>query len=228
MWLDPIDQYCERLGPGLWAEPLNFLTNAGFLIAAFLLTRPQRGYAGVPRFNALAFLLFAIGVGSGLFHSFANVFTNFCDIIPIALFLFTYLWFFAERVIRLEVIGRVIILVGFLALTVIGSLVSDSARVNGSNQYFGAWVALFGIAAYVAGGAHRQHARYFFAAHLIFTVSLFARSLDMELCASWPRGTHFVWHLLNSVTLYLVLLGYAKILKGAGRLAGPKSAGEEK
>lgn len=25
-----IDIYCERLGPGLWAEPLNALTNAAF------------------------------------------------------------------------------------------------------------------------------------------------------------------------------------------------------
>jgi hypothetical protein len=27
---DPIDAYCERLGPGLWAEPLNALTNLAF------------------------------------------------------------------------------------------------------------------------------------------------------------------------------------------------------
>jgi len=29
-----IDLYCERLGPGLWAELLNALTNLGFLVAA--------------------------------------------------------------------------------------------------------------------------------------------------------------------------------------------------
>jgi len=30
-----IDLYCERLGPGIWAEPINALTNLAFLVAAF-------------------------------------------------------------------------------------------------------------------------------------------------------------------------------------------------
>jgi hypothetical protein len=33
---DPIDAYCERLGPGLWAEPLNALTNLAFIVAALI------------------------------------------------------------------------------------------------------------------------------------------------------------------------------------------------
>ena len=31
---EPIDIYCERVGPGLWAEPVNALTNLSFLAAA--------------------------------------------------------------------------------------------------------------------------------------------------------------------------------------------------
>ena len=30
-----IDLYCERFGPGIWAEPINALTNLAFLVAAF-------------------------------------------------------------------------------------------------------------------------------------------------------------------------------------------------
>ena len=30
-----IDLYCERLSPGIWAEPINALTNLAFLVAAF-------------------------------------------------------------------------------------------------------------------------------------------------------------------------------------------------
>ena len=33
-WLTPIDSYCERLGPGFWAEPLNAAKNGAFLAAA--------------------------------------------------------------------------------------------------------------------------------------------------------------------------------------------------
>jgi hypothetical protein len=33
-WLTPIDNYCERFGPGFWMEPLNAATNGAFLAAA--------------------------------------------------------------------------------------------------------------------------------------------------------------------------------------------------
>jgi hypothetical protein len=33
-WLTPIDNYCERLGPGFRAELLNAATNGAFLAAA--------------------------------------------------------------------------------------------------------------------------------------------------------------------------------------------------
>ncbi len=35
-WLTPICAYCERGDPGFWAEPVNALSNAAFLIAAGL------------------------------------------------------------------------------------------------------------------------------------------------------------------------------------------------
>ena len=31
-----IDNYCERLDPGFWAEPLNAVTNAAFVIGAMI------------------------------------------------------------------------------------------------------------------------------------------------------------------------------------------------
>ena len=37
-----VDLYCERLGPGLLAEPLNAITNLAFFIAAWLLWRQSR------------------------------------------------------------------------------------------------------------------------------------------------------------------------------------------
>ncbi|MFY8112638.1 MAG: hypothetical protein ACOVOC_00400, partial [Rhabdaerophilum sp.] len=58
--------YCERLGsPAFWAEPLNALTNAGFVLAAgmaFWLWRQRH-----PRDVAalvLILLMVAIGIGS--------------------------------------------------------------------------------------------------------------------------------------------------------------------
>ena len=33
--------------------------------------------------------------------------------------------------------------------------------------------------------------------------SILFRSVDQTLCETWPLGTHFVWHCLNAVVLYL-------------------------
>lgn len=39
----------------------------------------------------------------------------------------------------------------------------------------------------------------------VFVVSLGLRSVDMELCDAFPMGTHFMWHSLNGVFLYLLV-----------------------
>jgi hypothetical protein len=39
----------------------------------------------------------------------------------------------------------------------------------------------------------------------LFVVALSLRTLDMHLCPSFPLGTHFLWHLLNALLLYLLL-----------------------
>lgn len=38
-----------------------------------------------------------------------------------------------------------------------------------------------------------------------FFVSLAFRTLDQWLCPCLPIGTHFLWHLLNGVLLYLTM-----------------------
>ena len=38
-WAENIDLYCERTGPGLWAEPLNALSNLAFIAVAVILWR---------------------------------------------------------------------------------------------------------------------------------------------------------------------------------------------
>ena len=92
-WTAQLDGYCERLGPGLWAEPWNLVTNAGFLVAAILMARRCRGMAGG---EALALILFVIGIGSALFHSYATGWAMLADTGPIGIFILAYL-FLASR-----------------------------------------------------------------------------------------------------------------------------------
>src|SRR3546814_4103286 len=86
---DFIDLYCERVGPGLWAEPLNLVTNLAFILAGVLLVvalrRAEPAVRRDPAIIGLAVLVLVVGIGSGLFHSFATRWAALADVIPIAL-----------------------------------------------------------------------------------------------------------------------------------------------
>src|SRR3546814_8100939 len=80
---DFIDLYCERVGPGLWAEPLNLVTNLAFILAGVLLVvalrRAEPAVRRDPAIIGLAVLVLVVGIGSGLFHSFATRWAALAD-----------------------------------------------------------------------------------------------------------------------------------------------------
>jgi len=98
-WTAPIDIYCERLGPGFWAEPVNALTNAAFVIAALVAAVAARR-AGLRQRALWALIVLAglIGVGSFLFHTFATPWAALSDVVPIWSFVALYLVTFATQV----------------------------------------------------------------------------------------------------------------------------------
>ena len=64
-WTQPIDAYCERLGAGFWAEPLNAVSNLAFLVAAAAGIALWRRAGGSDRpVLLLAGLVAIIGIGS--------------------------------------------------------------------------------------------------------------------------------------------------------------------
>ena len=82
-----IDIYCERIGPGLWAEPLNALTNLAFFAAAWGSWRfIQHDTHRSPGIGVLVIFIVSIGIGSTLFHTFATTWARFLDVLPILLF----------------------------------------------------------------------------------------------------------------------------------------------
>src|SRR4028119_1789482 len=93
--MERIDAYCERLGPGLWAEPVNALTNAAFLVAAVLM---WRRWPGEPLARALSAVLFLIGLGSFWFHTLATPWAAAADTLPILLYILLYVFAAHRRV----------------------------------------------------------------------------------------------------------------------------------
>lgn len=206
-----LDIYCERTGPAFWAEPVNALTNLAFLVAAWAAWRLYRREShplGPQAWDLLALLalLVTIGIGSGLWHTFATPWAQAADRIPILIFMHLFLASFAWRILGLTAAGVAGVVVGFAGLTVTNAVILPPEALNGSIAYLPAWLVL-GIAA--AGLWLRGHGAGipWLAAWGAFTLAVLFRSIDQAVCPAFPIGTHFLWHLLNGLVLYLLLHG---------------------
>lgn len=200
-----IDLYCERLGPGLWAEPLNALTNLAFLVAAWVAWSMVRQSETRSRdVTLLLVLMVAIGIGSGLFHTFAMTWARVLDVVPILLFQIWFMWVYARRII---VMGRgwSALFVGvFFVLALLGRQFPDV--LNGAVKYVPALLAFlfFGVYHYKTDKRERW---LLLAAFGTFLLALFFRTIDQVVCPDIPIGTHFLWHVLDAVVLYLATRG---------------------
>jgi hypothetical protein len=208
---DAIDQYCERTDPTLLSEPLNLISNFSFILASYLLytilkNTPKNHLK--PGSAVQVAMIGAIGIGSALFHSFATKWAQAADVGPIAAFILIYLFCFLKWELCLSTLGSIVGLGIFAVLTTATSIIADKEFVNGSQQYFGAWTALFGIGCYYMAD-RRSPARWLtLIAAALLASSLFFRAVDMWWCGVWPLGTHFLWHTINGVVLYLATKSY--------------------
>lgn len=241
--------YCERgTDAALWAEPVNAISNAGFFLAALvawqlLLWRPPEERS--PDHFLLIGLTFLIGAGSLAFHVYADRGTELADIVPIALFMMVYLGFALNRFLAVPPGWTVLIVIGFAAVVAaamqvqcwdggIGLPGPDVAGAkpcfNGSIGYLPALGALIIIAMLLTERHHRA-APYVVWAAVIFTGSILLRSLDMSFCDTVVIngrnvGTHFIWHVLNAVMIFLLLL--ASLRAGPVLVAPAEAKPDEK
>jgi hypothetical protein len=204
-----IDAYCERTDYEFWAEPVNALTNGAFIVAAIigLILARRSGRLDVGT-GILAGLIFAIGIGSFLFHTIATRWAAIADVLPIQLFIIAYLILAMRRFLGLPwwtagLIGIAFIPAQFVFGQVLGAILRDV--IGSSVGYLPAATALAitGIILLI----RRHPAGWPLAmATGLFAVSLTFRTLDGPLCDVLPLGTHFVWHILNGILLGWLLL----------------------
>lgn len=232
--------YCERLGAGLSGEPLNAISNLAFVIAALAGWRAWKRAGGDDR-AALALVVAAalIGAGSLAWHTARSPATLMMDVIPIQLFVFGYFALALRRFFNQSAVQIGLWLTAFLAATLLFRRVVPASALAGGANYIPALAALYLMGAILvlrarAGlygdirltgeAAARSDARHFpglrtgyalLLAGLVFALSLAARTLDLPLCASVPIGLHFLWHILNAITIGLLLT--AAIRHGAAR-----------
>ena len=198
-----IDLYCERVAPGLLAEPVNAFTNLAFLIAAWgAWSLARRVGALSPGIRGLLALTLAIGVGSALFHTLATPWARALDEVPILLFQLWFIWLYARRVIKLSKALTASALAAYLVAAVLCRQYPH--LLNGSLVYAPALLALAGLGLYHFHNC-RAERWLLLAAMGVFIVSVACRSIDEAACSRIPIGTHFLWHLLNGAVLYLAM-----------------------
>ena len=231
-WTEQVFNYCERgLDPSFWAEPINAASNAGFLIAAALaaVALARHGHDGARSSTAervaiwlLIALVAIIGIGSFAFHTFAARWALIADVAPITIFMIAYLAYALRMFLQLGWLPVALAVAAFLyvgsfasSLTCAGhQVVNGTAEAepcfNGSLGYAPALITLF-IVGGIAAKRGLSTGRTLLAAGAIFFVSAIFRTVDRDVCdmtlmLGQVRGTHALWHLLNALTLYLLLL----------------------
>ena len=205
-----LDHYCERILPRLWDEPFNVLTNIAFLLVAFLLFRKLRTLSSSSVNNSLDLwiligLVTAIGVGSATWHLLAAGWALWADRIPILLFISFFLVSCLVRMVNLSITTSLVLLVIFHIINVFVQIHFPPPTLNGSVFYIPTFLFLITIT-FLLGSHHSLPVKSnFLIASVIFAIAIIFRSIDLAVCDSISIGTHFIWHLLIALTIYLLM-----------------------
>ena len=198
-----MDAYCERVGMGLFAEPLNAVSNVSFLLAAWaawvLATRTGTLSAGG---RALIALAASVGIGSILWHTYPTMLTLLLDIIPILIFIVWFIWLYTRDIVGMRT--------QFAAASTAAFLLATFLVIPLSGVLHGALVYTPGLIVTLVLGvfhAREQRAARFtlLAAAGVYLAALFFRTIDNEVCPVLLIGTHFLWHLLIGLVTYLAM-----------------------
>ena len=198
-----MDAYCERVGMGLFAEPLNAVSNVSFLLAAWaawvLARRVGALSAGV---RALIAMWASVGVGSILWHTYPTMLTLLLDIVPILIFIVWFVWLYTRNVLGMRPPFAVAAVGAFLAATFLAFPLAGV--LHGAPVYTPGLVVTLVLGVFHA--RERGVARFaLLAAAGVYLAALFLRTIDNEVCPVLPIGTHFLWHVLIGLVTYLAM-----------------------
>lgn len=221
-----LDSYCERAGdPSAFAEPLNFITNGFFILASIIAVRillelsslRKQGPSiidGDSRLRGndrkidlwlLGVFLFAIGIGSGLWHWKPSPTTVLLDVIPITLFMHLFLVSALRRLFALSYMRVLGWWGGYVAITILAQRYLPPDVLHGTVMY----LPTYGVMLLLTYGMYRRNTalgKVFASITLVWTLSLIARTIDLEICSRFSIGTHFIWHTLNAWVLWRLLM----------------------
>lgn len=209
--VNAVGYYCGRFGPGFFGEPLNSFSNLAFVAGAALAWYVWRGN---PKRDAWQLPLFAlaaaIGVGSFVFHSVPTPDTLMVDLVPIQVFGLTYFAYLCVRYLHVPILATIVLIVCFFFLRQGWIVVAPKGGLGGGITHVPSLLALTAIGATFLVKRLRV-GRYILAACAAYILALVVRSWDLYICASFPIGVHWIWHLLTALTSTLLVYGVARM-----------------
>ena len=152
----------------------------------------------------LIFFLFAIGIGSGLWHWQPSGATLLMDVLPITLFINLYIISALRRLFDLLWLKVAMWWAISFGLGIVGQVMLPPGLFNGTIMYIPTYLTLL-VMTLALWGRDKQAARAFAGALGVWTLSLIFRTVDHEICPSLGFGTHFLWHTLNAWVLWRLL-----------------------
>lgn len=222
---------CERMSGGSYGEPLNVLSALVTLVfCAVALNLWLKEGRRDPATLLLGILLAFTAISSAVFHSFPSPLTMYFEVLPVFLFV---LWGFAlvlHRMFRFDWLTTALNIVGFVLVAVLFALILPKSALGGGAQFLAPMIALYVLGAALiitarmgmhdderltGAAAARSDAVHFprlkagyglLQMGILFVLALVARTLDMPMCASWPYGMHFIWHLLVGVAAFKLVI----------------------
>ncbi len=213
--------YCDtpHMFWGLY-EPVNTITNAAILIAAWLAYRyVKRSGAG---FSAglvvLLVLLVSVGVGSALWHGLRTQWALALDTLPGVLFLLvlTVLWIRRLYGWAAGFLGMaVMLLVSAAGVGYFGkSLAAITPNLRFAPMF--ATVTVVGIIMVAGSWVKYGRATGLLGVSILATglAAAFFRSIDLLVCPYVPFGTHFLWHIGLSTAACLGIVLMVRMKRG--------------
>lgn len=196
-------EYCERTESSFLSEPINFFSNAAFLISAYFAYQLLKKYKIKERsYYILVLLLTLIGVGSALWHSFRDPYALLLDALPIFAFFLLFLYLLFRKLIGNGKKAFVLLIIFFLFQVVVSYLLPNF--LNGSVRHLVNGV-VFGMLAFILYRENKPIRKDMIIALSLYSLAIVFRSVDNSICSLLPIGTHFLWHIFNAIAAFYAM-----------------------
>ncbi len=178
------------------------------IAALFLILAWQRSKARSPAVLYLSIWVGIIGIGSFLFHTFATLWSAAADVIPILVFILSYLFLAVRYYLGLPLSLSLVATAAYIPISYVVVPVIEPL-IGSSSGYVPALLAIF-IVGLLMLGRDRRLALGLIVTGGVFLLSIGFRMADEPVCNVLPLGTHFLWHIFNAVVLYRLTMIYLR------------------